>query len=192
MERVQAQRKRTGRSQESRLIFFWGPRGVRGDPYGLLRGIQGDPEATILIVPGISWISSVGIRKPKVGFWGDCGNHYAAAARAIPAASPAECGRPGETDKPGFYLKTPVPGGYGGLKWLPPHSADPLPEFRFRDCGFVVSGTGFQNFRLRSVGISIFMALELEILKSGARNKETTIPKLKFRQGVGRMWRLPL
>ena len=47
------------------------------------------------------------------------------------------------------------------LKWLPPHSADPLPEFQFRDCGFVVSGTGFQNFRLRSVGISIFLALEL-------------------------------
>ena len=67
LERVQAQRKRTGRSQESRLIFFWGPRGVRGDPYGLLRGIQGDPEATLLSVPGISWISSVGIRKPNAG-----------------------------------------------------------------------------------------------------------------------------
>ena len=47
------------------------------------------------------------------------------------------------------------------FKRLPPHSADPLPEFQFRDCGFVVSGTGFQNFRLRSVGISIFLALEL-------------------------------
>ena len=32
------------------------------------------------------------------------------------------------------------------LKWLPPHSADPLTEFRFRDCGFVVSGSGFQAF----------------------------------------------
>ena len=51
------------------------------------------------------------------------------------------------------------------LKWLPPHSADPLPEFQFRDCGFVVSGTGFQNFRLRSVGISIFPALELPDFK---------------------------
>ena len=114
LERVQAQRKRTGRSQESRLIFFSGPREVRGDPYGLLRGIQGDPEATILMVPGISWISSVGIRKPNAGFWGDCGNHCAAAARATPAARSAECGRPGETDKEGFFLKTPVPGGYGG------------------------------------------------------------------------------
>ena len=47
------------------------------------------------------------------------------------------------------------------LKWLPPHSADPLPEFRFRDCGFVVSGIGFQVFWLRSVGISIFPAPEL-------------------------------
>ena len=46
-------------------------------------------------------------------------------------------------------------------KWLPPHSADPLPEVRFRDCGFVVSGTGFQNVRLRSVGISILPAPEL-------------------------------
>ena len=51
------------------------------------------------------------------------------------------------------------------LKWLPPHSADPLPEFQFRDCGFVVSGTGFQDFRLRSVGISIFPALELPDFK---------------------------
>ena len=107
LERVQAQRKRTGRSQESRLIFFWGPREVRGDPYGLLRGIQRDPEATFLSVAGKSWISSVGIRKPDAGFWGDCGNHCAAAARATPAARSAECGRPGETDKEGFYLKTP-------------------------------------------------------------------------------------
>ena len=51
------------------------------------------------------------------------------------------------------------------LKWLPPHSADPLPEFQFRDCGFVVSGTGFQNVWLRSVGISIFPALELPDFK---------------------------
>ena len=57
------------------------------------------------------------------------------------------------------------PLGTADLKWLPPHSADPLPEFQFRDCGFVVSGTGFQNFRLRSVGISIFPALELPDFK---------------------------
>ena len=51
------------------------------------------------------------------------------------------------------------------LKWLPPHSADPLPEFQFRDCGFVVSGTRFQKILLRSVGISIFPALELPDFK---------------------------
>ena len=28
LERVQAQRRRTGRSQESRSNFFWGPKGV--------------------------------------------------------------------------------------------------------------------------------------------------------------------
>ena len=51
------------------------------------------------------------------------------------------------------------------LKCLTPHSADPLPEFQFRDCGFVVSGTGFQNLWLRSVWISIFPAQELPDFK---------------------------
>ena len=59
------------------------------------------------------------------------------------------------------------------LKWLPPHSADPLPQFQFRDCGFVVSGTGFQNFRLRSVGISIFPALELPDSKISSVGRNT-------------------
>lgn len=38
--------------------------------------------------------------------------------------------------------------------------ADPLPEFQFRDCGFVVLGTGFQYFRIWSFWISGFPASE--------------------------------
>ena len=57
------------------------------------------------------------------------------------------------------------------LKWLPPHSADPLPEFQFRNCDFVVSDTGFSNFRLWSVGISIFPALELRISRFPASER---------------------
>ena len=86
----------------------------------------------------------------------------------------AECGGPGGGG--GGYASrgrrnrllpkdAQYPLGTADLKWLPPHSADPLPQFQFRDCGFVVSGTGFQNFRLRSVGISIFPALELPDFK---------------------------
>ena len=62
------------------------------------------------------------------------------------------------------------------IKWLPPDAADPLIN---------VSGSepsGFQDFQLRSVGISIFPAPE-------RRNQELSIEIKNFRsQGGGSLW----
>ena len=104
---------------------LWGPEGRRGGPSSRTGGGPAERGATILLAAGKSWISSVSMTSEMGGFWVDSGNHYAAAARASPAASPAECGRPGETDKEGFYLMTPVPGGYGGFN-RSAHSAGPV------------------------------------------------------------------
>ena len=98
-----------------------------------------------------------------------------------PERGSAEWGRPGETDKEGFCLKTPVPGGYGGFKvaaatFRRPLAAISVSGLRFRCFGhriskfpaperwdFNISGSGasgFQDFQLRSVAISIFPASE--------------------------------
>ena len=141
------------------LNDFWkSPRGSReraAEQQEFQRGAQGGAPSSL-------W-------GPKGGFPAKRGP-----LRRARSAGPAERGGPGGGGG-GFASRrrrnrllpkdAQYPLGTADLKWLPPHSADPLPEFQFRDCGFVVSGTGFQNFRLRSVGISIFPALELPDFK---------------------------
>ena len=97
---------------------LWGPKGWRGGPSGRTGGPSGrtggdrPPESREI---------------PDIVDFDDVGNGWIpeTITPMQPERARRNAGTPGETDKEGFYLMTPVPGGYGGFN-RSAHSAGPV------------------------------------------------------------------